>query len=173
MMFSFENINESKFGIVMLTFCTSQAMASSGVITISGQVYEASCQVSTASNNIKLDSILKTNINGKGSFGDKAHSILVTGCPSNVTPTFKFSENAPALIYNSTSGLLVNSGNAEGVYVQLKEGNGEEINITTFSHTLAAGDNNIPIKVAYYAESVDAVKIGSVSASINYEINYN
>lgn len=175
-MFNFGGFRKSKFGIVMLVFFASQTMASSGTISITGQIYEASCRVTAVSKSISLDEILKSSIVSVGAFGEKRHSIVIENCPGNVTPEFTFSTSNSSQIHESSIGLLSNSevsDPATGVYVQLQDSNGRPINLASFSQELEEGENTINITTAYYAEDSAKVTAGGVSSSINYQINYN
>lgn len=176
MMFNLGGFRKSKFGIVMFVFFASQAMASNaGEITISGEVYEASCQVTPASKIIVLDEILKSRMAAQRASGSTLHQIEIQGCPSNVNPEFRFSADNVTQIYNSSRGLLNNlevTDKAEGVYVQLKDERGVEINFAGFKKELEEGDNTIVISAAYYVNAVSEVTAGGVSSAINYEIHY-
>lgn len=173
MKFNYGRAIESKFGIFMFVFFASQAMASNGTITITGQVYEASCKVTQGSKNISLRNILKGELNAKSSFGHKDHSIVIESCPANVTPVFKFSA-AGAQVHDLVNGLLNNSAphGAAGVYVQLQQSSGTAIDFNSFTHSLNSGNNTINIKAAYYVPDSQKVTVGAVNSSINYQIDY-
>lgn len=176
MMFNFGGFRKSKFGIVTFVFFASQAMASNtGEITISGEIYEASCQVTSASMAIVLDEILKSRVVAQQAFGSTSHRIEIRNCPSNVNPEFRFSANNLQQIYSSSKGILNNletSNKAEGVYVQLRDKSGVEIDFAGFKEELEGGSNTIVISAAYYVDAVSGVTAGGVSSAINYEIHY-
>ncbi|MEM0553466.1 MULTISPECIES: fimbrial protein [Aeromonas] len=173
MKFNYGRAIESKFGIFMFVFFASQAMASEGTIKITGRVYEASCKVTQDSKNIVLRNILRGELNAKGSFGQKNHSIVIESCPDNVTPVFKFS-TAGGQVHDVVNGLLNNSGlhGAAGVYVQLQQSSGTAIDFNNFTHSLSSGNNTINIKAAYYVPDAQKVTVGAVNSSINYQIDY-
>ncbi|MGR1225264.1 fimbrial protein [Aeromonas veronii] len=173
MKFNYGRAIESKFGIFMFVFFASQAMASSGVITITGRVYEASCKVTQDSKKIVLDNILRSSLDANDSFGQKEHSIVIESCPEHVLPVFKFSTDL-GQAHDVDKGLLNNSAahGAAGVYVQLQESNGTAIDFKNFKHSLSGGSNTIRIKAAYYVTDPKKVTVGAVNSSINYQIDY-
>lgn len=176
MKFNYGRAIESKFGIFMFVFFASQAMASRGVITITGRVYEASCKVTQDSKKIVLDNILRGSLNANNSFGHKEHSIVIESCPEHVLPVFKFSTDM-GQVHDGDKGLLNNSAanganGAAGVYVQLQKPNGAAIDFNNFTHSLNSGSNTIRIKAAYYVTDLQKVTVGAVNSSINYQIDY-
>jgi major type 1 subunit fimbrin (pilin) len=173
------------FGVAV---ASTAAAASDGTITIKGQITGASCTVTIngqgANPTVTLPTVQSNQFTAAGTAsGFTAVTIALSGCTAGtgtpaVTKVLPFFEQGPNV--DLTSGFLKNTGTATGVEVMLSN-----TNATSGALTLggASGAQNAGTAVAltgnpsftYYAAYVStaaAVTAGTVSTSVQYDLNY-
>ncbi len=132
-----------------------------------------SCNVTTPSQTVPLPTVMSGQFSGTGSTaGEKDFSIQLY-CPASAAGAdvaITLSSNDP---FDDQLAVINNGGSAQGVGVQVLDGNGNTIAFGPAIDvgTASAGNFDIPLKARYY-QTGESVKGGSVSATVNYTITY-
>lgn len=152
--------------------------ASSGTITINGQVMDQTCTiVSAADQTVTLAPVATADLAVSGKEAAKqSFTIKLENCAAGNVFAF-FSADTAALIDPATN-TLVNQGAATNVNVALYEENGQRIELGNAAYvyadtkTVATGDDpaTLMYSAGYYATG--QATAGPVTAVANYTISY-
>ncbi|MDM1697344.1 type 1 fimbrial protein [Thiopseudomonas alkaliphila] len=152
--------------------------ASSGTITINGQVMDQTCTIVGAADQIvTLATVAKADLAALGEEAAKqSFTIQLENCAAGNVSAF-FSADTASLIDPATN-TLVNQGTATNVNVALYEENGSRIELGNAAYvyadkkTVAAvnGPATLMYSAGYYATGESTA--GTVSAVANYTISY-
>ena len=152
--------------------------ASSGTITINGQVMDQTCTiVGAADQTVTLAAVAKADL---AALGDEAaqqsFTIQLENCAAGDVFAF-FSADTASLIDPATN-TLVNQGAATNVNVALYEENGQRIELGNaayvYADTKAVAADDDPATLMYSAGyyATGQATAGSVTAVANYTISY-
>ena len=152
--------------------------ASSGTITINGQVMDQTCTiVGDADQTVTLATVAKADLAVLGKEAAKqSFTINLTDCAAGDVFAF-FSADTAALIDPATN-TLVNRGAATNVNVALYEENGQRIELGNaayvYADTKAVAADDDPATLMYSAGyyATGQATVGSVTAVANYTISY-
>lgn len=162
------------------TFFTA-AHAADGTINFTGTIMDASCNVTTATQNqtVPLGNVNRTAFSAAGdTAAPTKFSIILENCPTTVTKaTVRF--DGPIDSANKTLLALTPAGsgatNATGVAVGIYEDDAAtQIPIATKSKEFALSStaNNELEFIAKYVSTAAAVTQGTANASTNFTIDY-
>jgi major type 1 subunit fimbrin (pilin) len=176
------------FGIAALA--PQAASASDGTITISGQVTSATCTIKvnggTSSAPVTLPTVQSSDFTASGTAtGYTAVTIQLSGCTAGtgtpaVTSVIPYFEQGPTT--DLTNGYLKNAGgSATGVEVMLSNTNtvASAINLQKGKGAQNAGTpalisgNPSFTYYASYISNAASVAAGTVSTSVQYDLDYN
>ena len=156
------------------------ANAADGTITFNGKVIAPTCSVSNASGgnlSVNLPTVLTTAFSGLGSTaGQTSFELSLTGCPTSPSGIQVAAEFSGSNI-NSTDGNLNNTAaGGSNVEVQLTDGSGTAINLSTTPAPVTAtvdgsGNATLDYKAQYYAAQA-SVSGGAVQTSVEYTLTY-
>lgn len=151
--------------------------ASSGTITIKGQVMDQTCTiVGAADQTVTLATVAKADLAALGEEAAKqSFTIQLENCAAGDVFAF-FSADTASLIDPATN-TLVNQGGATNVNVALYEENGNQIRLGDSTYIYADtktvavdGTATLMYSAGYYATGASTA--GTVSAVANYTISY-
>jgi major type 1 subunit fimbrin (pilin) len=186
------------FGVAAFAPPAARAAATdSGTITIQGKVLSSTCSVNvndsgSTSGTVTLPDVAMSalNANGTGAYAPSAtpFTLALTGCPTTpagvkVGAQF-YSTNADTTTGNGT--LQNSTGSAAGVEVQLLDGSNAPVTINNSASAYALTDNsNVTDQTAlssgsatldytaqYYVTNLTTLAAGTVTTTVNYQINY-
>ncbi|KIA80519.1 fimbrial protein [Chromobacterium amazonense] len=158
---------------------SSAAMASDGVINITGKIAAQTCTITgtTGTNvNVALPQVGASALTTSGATaGATPFNIRLTSCPSglnNAQTRFEVGPNVDA----QTGNLLnaVGAGNATNVEVQVLNNTFSQINLASNVGSQSVPISNGSATLSYYAQyyATGAATAGLVSTSVQYSMTY-
>ncbi|MBU6477413.1 MAG: type 1 fimbrial protein [Xanthomonadaceae bacterium] len=155
--------------------------APDGTINITGKVIAPTCSVSNANSGIvsvNLPTVLTSAFSGSvgSTTGATPFALALTGCPTNPSGVQVAAQFSGSNISATDGNLLNTAASGSNVEVQLTNGTGTAINLSTTPKPVAAtidasGNATLNYQAQYYA-AVGAVTGGAVQTSVQYTLTY-
>lgn len=172
----------ASFGAMALAPQTAAAV--DGTINFTGAITAKTCTVklnagANGSGSVTLPTVSTSAFSGSGTTaGQTQFTINLSSCSSAATAATYF--EAGPTVNSSTGRLLVATGGATGLDLQLLYSDGTIVNAGNPAVTTGAGLASIVSNAAtltyfvrYYQNSATAPGAGAVSSSVNYSMIYN
>ncbi|OOE32029.1 hypothetical protein BZG05_15855 [Salinivibrio kushneri] len=171
----------SALGLTSVVMFASSAALANNTITFNGEVTDQTCSVTVNGNAanpvVLLESVSAALLQDAGSTaGDKTFNIGITDCTApqgNVDVSTVFVGNGV-----TDGGNLLNTGDAENVALQIKDANGDAVDLSSPAKlsglVLEAGATSASADfgVAYISENGGATP-GEVEGALQYAVEYN